>query len=390
MATGLKAVILREIDRISSEKIYLWILLILPAFTFVLFPTMFSEGKAENYSVAVYDADNTPLSRKVISWIEATPEVNFTNKVYSLQEGKRLIEKGDVYAVLKIPKGLEKGVFLGTPKKIILFHSNLNLSAGSGVSVATMKAVGTLSAGINMQKRIAADGEMYNQAHNNVQPIKLDIHTLYNPYINYSYFLVTAILPVMLLMFILSMTIYIIGTEIKYSTSEEWYKISGDSVIVALTGKLLPYTVIFITEAFIMNTIIFKAIGSPLNGNPVVLFFATTIFILAYQAMGVLLIVILPNMRLALSMGAAYASLALSFAGLTFPIFAMNGFMQGFAQIFPYTHYLEILLNESMKGLDVYYSINQFLIMFFFIMLPFLFFPRIKAIMLKEQYWGKS
>ncbi len=390
MTTGLKAVIYRELKRIKSETIYLWLLFILPLFTFLLFTTMFSQGKADGYPVAIYDADNSSLSRQIISWIEATPEVEFTKQVTSLQEGKHLIEKGDVVGVLKIPKGLENAVYSGNPKKIVLFFSNMNLSAGSGVSVSIIKTIKTMSAGINMQKRMSKDKEMLAQAFNNIQPIRIESHALYNPYINYSYYLVTGLLPVMLLMFILSTTIYVIGSELKYHTANQWYKISSNSVIVALTGKLLPYSIVFIIEAFFMNTILFKIVGAPQNGNIFIIFIATVFFVYAYMAMGVVLITVLPNVRLALSLGAAYASLAFSFAGLTFPAIAMVNYMQAFSQIFPYTHYLKIYINEAMKGLDLYYSVSSFLILSIFIALPFLLIPRMKALITKEKYWGKS
>ena len=390
MHTGLKAVLKRELKRIASESIYLWILFILPLFAFFLFVTMFNQGKADNYSVAIYNADNTPLSRKIVSWVEATPEIEFTQKVNSLLEGKKLIEKGDVFAVLQIPKGTEAGVYSGKPKKIVLFYSNANLSAGSGVSTAVLKSIKTMSAGINLQKRLSKDKEMFEQALNNIQPIRIDSHALYNPYINYSYYLVTGLLPVMLLMFILSTTIYVVGSELKEHTALDWYKTSGKSMIVALTGKLLPYSIVFIIEAFFMNTILFKLVGAPQNGNIFIIFIATIFFVYSYQAMGVFLISLFPNMRLSLSLGAAYASLAFSFAGLTYPIIAMSGLMQGFAQIFPFTHYLKIYINEAMKGLDLYYSVPSFLILSIFIILPFLLLPRIKAFVTKEKYWGKS
>ena len=389
MITGLKAVLSREIKRIKSETIYIWMLVALPLFTFIFFPTMFADGKADNYSVAIFDADNTPLSRKITSWIQATPEVNFTHKVTSLYEGKRLIEKGDVYAVLKIPKGLETSVYSGSPKKIILQYSNINLSAGSGVSKAVLTAVKTMSAGINLQKRISKK-EMYDQALQNIQPIRLDTHALYNPYINYSYFLVTGLLPVMLLMFILSTTIYVIGSELKNTTANEWYKMSSESLIVALTGKLLPYTIIFILEAYLIDSILLGVIGVPKNGSSLVLIVATTLFVLAYQAMGVLIIVLLPNIRLALSIGAMYASLAFSFAGLTFPLMAMSDFMQNLGQIFPFTHYLQIYINIEMKNLPLLYTLPSFMALLIFVLLPLLFIPRLKALLTKEKYWGKS
>jgi len=388
MQTGLKAVFIRELHRMSSKSIYLWILFILPLSTFFLFISMFKQGKADNYQLVVYDADNTPLSRQIIRWIDATPEVKISKHVISLNEGKRMIEKSETWGVLKIPKGLEAGIFKGDAHKLILFHSNENLSAGSAVSLGVIKAVKTLSAGINLQKRLA-NKEQFEQAYARIQPIKIETHALFNPYINYAYYLVTALLPVMLLMFIISSTIFAIGTELKYSTAHEWYTISGESIIIALTGKLLPYSIIFIVEAFFMNSLLFNYVGTPMNGSLFITFLATVFFVYAYQAMGVFVISIFPNMRLSLSLGAAYSSLAFSFAGLTFPAIAMSKPLQYFSEIFPYTHYLTIYINEAMKGLDLRYSLVNFWALSVFIMLPFLLIPRLRMFLTQAKYWGK-
>ncbi len=384
----MRAVLVRELKRMSSEQIYMWILFILPLFAFLLFTTMFHEGKADGFSIAVFDADNTALSRQIKRWVEATPEIEIKSEVNSLEEGKRLIEKSEARALLYIPKGTENEIYKGDADKLVLFYSNANLSAGSGVSVAAMKAIGTLSAGINLQKRMA-HSEMEEQALINVQPIIIDTHALYNPYINYAYYLVTALLPVMLLMFIISATIFSIGTELKYSTAEDWYEISGKSIIVALTGKLLPYSFIFIVEAFFINTILFKYLNAPMNGSLFVIFISTVFFVFAYQAMGVFIISVFPNVRLSLSLGAAYSSLAFSFAGLTFPTVAMSPAMQYFSEIFPYTHYLKIYINEAMKGLELRYSLPSFWILAIFIALPFFLIPRLRKFLTKKKYWGK-
>jgi len=385
---GFRAVLIREIKRMGSHSIYLWVLFILPLFSFFLFTEMFEQGKANDYSFAVFDADNSAFSRKLIRWIDATPEIEVTNNIHSLEEGKRMVEKSEIFGVLHIPKGVENAIYSGNAKPLAFYYSNENLSAGSNINLAVQKTIKTMSAGINMQKRLAQT-EMYNQAYNNIQPIKIEAHALYNPYINYSYYLVTALLPVMLLMFVISATIFVIGSELKYSTAKDWYKISGESIIVALTGKLLPYSLIFIVEALFMNFILFNYISVPNNGSILIISIATVFFVYAYQAMGVLIISILPNMRLSLSLGAAYSSMAFSFAGLTFPTIAMDKFLQYASYLFPYTHYLRIYIGESVKGLDLRYSFYSFLALSIFITLPFFLTPRLRQFLTNSKFWGR-
>ncbi len=386
---GLKAVFIRELKRISSRSIYLWILFILPLFSFLFFISMFQAGKASENKVAVLDADQSVLSRMIIRSLDATPEIELTQYVHSLAEARDLIERAEVVAVLDIPKGLENAIYKGDQNPIAFYYANDNLTVGTSVSSAAIKTIKTISAGINLKKRISKN-EMMEQAYHQVQPIKIETHTLYNPYVNYAYYLVTALLPVMLLMFIMSATIFAIGGELKHRTAKEWYEISGESMVVALTGKLLPYSIIFIIEAFFMNTLLFTYMGAPMNGNLFILFILILFFVFAYQAVGVIIISIFPNMRLSLSFGAAYSSLAFSFSGLTFPSIAMDPFFRSLANLFPYTHYLDIYINEAMKGLSLKYSLCSFLALSVFIVVPFFLLPRLRSFLTKEKFWGKS
>ena len=43
---------------------------------------------------------------------------------------------------------------------------------------------------------------------------------------------------------------YTIGSEMKTNTQKEWMGMAGNSITVALTGKLLPQTLVF----FVMGT----------------------------------------------------------------------------------------------------------------------------------------
>ncbi len=389
MQRGLQAVLRREIKRMSSESIYLWILFILPLFSFILFLNMFEKGKANSYPIAVVDQDQSAISRQLVRWVDAISDVDVSEKVASLEEGKRLVEQSKVYAVLYIPSHLEKNIYKNDAEPIVLYYINDNISAGSVINSSILTTVKTFSAGIKLKKRIA-NKETYQQALNNVQAISVQSHALHNPFINYSYYLVTALLPVMLLMFIMTSTIYVVGVELRYKTAEHWYKLSSNSVIVALTGKLLPYTIIFTLEAILMNSLLFNYMGAPMNGNLWVIVLASVFMVLAYQAVGVFIISVIPNVRLSLSLGAAYSSLAFSFSGLTFPLIAMDKSFHVLAYLFPYTHYLQIYINEAMKGQELYYSGPYFMALLGFMFVPSLLIPRLRQFLTNPKYWGKK
>ena len=63
--------------------------------------------------------------------------------------------------------------------------------------------------------------------------------------------------------------------------------------------------------------------GMPLRGGFAVTCAGTVLFVLAYQAVGLLFIGFLGNFRLSVSLAAVYAAPAFAFTGITFPILGM-------------------------------------------------------------------
>ena len=87
----------------------------------------------------------------------------------------------------------------------------------------------------------------------------------------------------------------------------------------------------------LMNTILFKFVGVPLNGSVPLLFASGLVFVLAYQAIGVAISALLSNLRLSLSIGGGYSVLAFTFSGLTFPFLAMDLPVRIIGYVFPLT-----------------------------------------------------
>ena len=371
-----------------SNKIYIIITLVLPLFSFFLFASLFNSGVARKFPVVLVDQDHSSLSRKLVRNIEATPSVNIIEEVEDLNQAKAQIEAWDCYAVVYIPHHFEKNTLRGDAPGIVLYYNNINLAAGSSISKDIRMAVGTLSAQVKVVGKMQS-GEMLQQAKESSGPVVLDAHVLYNPFVSYEYFITTSMLPIMLQMFVLLMSIYAIGVELKEHTAGEWLNMAGGRAWVAVTGKLLPYTIIFWAVAIFMNMLINRYLQTPLKGGTFIIFISTLLYVLAYQAVGILFISLRANMRESLSFGLAYSSLAFSLCGLAYPILAMPWVVKIFAYMFPFTHYLRLFIDQGVKGIPLYYSVSSLVALVLFIAIPSLAIFRLKKAMSNEEMWGK-
>jgi ABC-2 type transport system permease protein len=382
---GFKAVFMRELHRIATHPIYLFMLFIIPAGCYIFFSTLMPEGLPEKLPMGVIDHDNSIVSRKIIRQIDATAQSKITGHYLNFQEARADMQLGNIYGFVEIPANFEKDVLLNKQPKLWYYYNQAYYIPGS----LTLKNLGTmlntLSGAVNLQAR-QARGQNEKQSLALIQPIVPDIHLIGNPYINYSVYLLDIIIPGILELIVLLTSVYIIGIELKKETSRDWLKKSGNSLVTALTGKFLPYTIAFSIMGIFYNIILFKFLNYPLNTNILWMFLNTIFMILAAQSVGILMIGISPVLRNALSFASLYGVLAFSFSGFSFPIEGMLPAVQGLSNIFPLRFYFKIYQNAALNGLDSQYFILNYLLLLLFTLLPLLIGNRLKKALIYLNY----
>lgn len=382
------AVLQRELVRMTHQPIYLTLMLVLPLLSFAFFALLFNQGVARNIPIAILDEDHTTLSRKVAQMIDDTPTAMVAYDIQDIDEGERLMREGRVMAIVQIPAFFEKCILSNTQTHIENYVSGTNITVNGLLSKDIQTAVTTFSAGIQLQL-LTKQGLTERQAMAQLMPVRFDRHVLFNPYINYGYYLSPSFLPMMLLIFVVLTTVFSIGTELKNATAREWLRTADDSVGAALLGKTLPVTVGMFLLSLVMFVIIFKVVGTPLNGSLAIILTGTLLFIMSYQAISVLIVSLLANLRLSLSIGGGYSVLAFTFSGLTFPIMAMWEPMQWLSRLFPFTYYTDLFVDQMLRGAPVVCSLPDLGWMSLFVVLPLLCLPRLKRVCTEQKFWGR-
>lgn len=382
------AVLQRELVRMTHQPIYLTLMLVLPLLSFAFFALLFNQGVARNIPIAILDEDHTTLSRKVAQMIDDTPTAMVAYDIQDIDEGERLMREGRVMAIVQIPAFFEKCILSNTQTHIENYVSGTNITVNGLLSKDIQTAATTFSAGIQLQL-LTKQGLTERQAMAQLMPVRFDRHVLFNPYINYGYYLAPSFLPMMLLIFVVLTTVFSIGTELKNATAREWLRTADDSVGAALLGKTLPVTVGMFLLSLAMFVIIFKVVGTPLNGSLAIILTGTLLFIMSYQAISVLIVSLLANLRLSLSIGGGYSVLAFTFSGLTFPIMAMWEPMQWLSRLFPFTYYTDLFVDQMLRGAPVVCSLPDLGWMSLFVVLPLLCLPRLKRVCTEQKFWGR-
>ena len=379
------AIARREVYRMSSRKLYFLAVLVFPVLSMLFFASVMKEGLPTRLPIAVVDLDQTVTSRKFVRNIDATQSSSVGMQLNSENEAMSELRKTNIYGFVMFPRNMQADIMAGRQPVVSFYYQNAFIITGGLIQNDITKMLHTLAAGVNIQKREAM-GIPSQTMMANVQPIKMDTHLLFNPTTSYPAYVTSIMLPIMLQIFIVMITVYSIGIEIKERTSHEWLKMADKSMVVAIAGKLLPYTIIFLILMTFQNFILYRVLMVPLNVNMGWMILASGIFVLAYQAIGVFFIGLLPMMRHALNLTAFYTILALSLVGFSFPAEAMLPPFRAWAVLFPARHYMHIFQTQMLAGFEVWYTAWSYLFLILFILLPITILGRLKSALIYQDF----
>ena len=384
--SGVVAVARREIERIATSGEYRAVVWWLPLAVILFFAIFFSQEVVGALPVAVVDEDDTPLSRKVVSMIRATPQTALVCEMPDMATARNKVLQGDVVAVVEIPNGFSKSVLSGETANVVFYDSGANISTNSLAAKGVQTALTTFGVGVSLQ-RAEMRGVAPDRAMAQAMPIAFTTYGLFNPWLNYAYYVAPCFWAMILIIAAVLSTIYAVGTELRYATSVEWLRSANNSLVVALMGKLAPTTISLWLLSIVTGALVFGLFGAPMQGSWVVLAMGVIFLIVAYQAVALFIVALTASMRLSLSLGGGYSVLAFTFSGITFPTMAMFSVVQPFTMLFPYTYFMRLYIDQAVRGSEWWLSMSDLAAMLLFCLLPLILFGRLKSILVKRKFW---
>ena len=347
--TGVAGAFGREWRRMTGDRYYLWTMVLIPVAAAALLGAVFSPSTLRRLPVAVCDQDHSALSRQIVRLLDATAEIAVVFHPADLKAGQRLLKTGRCQALIDLPMGLERDADRGTPQPVVAYLGNCFLLPAGTVEKAVQATLTTVSLHRAAAVRMAK-GEMAAAAADQTRPVHLDARIMFNPYLNYAHFLTATLLPALLNILVVSISVFAYGSELRHKTADEWLACAGGHPWAAVIGKGLAHATVFWTLALAMLAWLVKSQHLVIAGSPLRLWTATVLLVATGQAVALVLVAAIANMRLALSMGGVWSVTAYPFAGITYPLIGMPVAARLWSESLPLTHYLKILFAETLRA----------------------------------------
>ncbi|MDI4232741.1 ABC transporter permease [Bradyrhizobium sp. Arg237L] len=346
---GFPLVFWRELAWLRRRPLLLMLTVVVPLGLMLLLTAILSAGIATRLPIAVLDLDGSELSRSVIRAVDATPDTATVLHVAELSEGRHLIVARKIRGLLMLPRNLERDVFAGRRPEVVLFYNTQTFTVGNLVLRGVNSAIPTVAAGIRISLR-TAEGQPVEEAQAAITPIPLQTHALFNSTLNYVHFLLAALLPAVLQTVVVTTMAYAVGIDVETRHRFAILRRLGGGLLPAMFGKMLPYTILFLSMLGIADFVLFKYLELPLRGDPAVLVIAGIVFVLACQFIGALLALLLRPVAAAVSIATLLTAPAFGFMGIGFPRLGMNAFAYGYGELLPGTWYLMARIDQTIRG----------------------------------------
>ncbi|MBR4192206.1 MAG: ABC transporter permease [Prevotella sp.] len=375
----------REMKILIKNPIYLCCMVIFPLLTMFFFTSLLDEGVPQEMPVGVVDLDNSTTSRALVRRLDGFQTSRVVAHYTSVAEARHAMQENEIYGFLYIPKGTSEKLLASRRPKVSYYYSNVSIAAGSMV-MKDMKTITTLgSAGVG-QAVMRARGFTPRQIQTLLQPIRIDLHQVANPWSNYNMYLSTVFVPGVMMLFMFLISAYSLGMELKFNRGKEWLGKANGNIVVAILGKYLPQAVVFLALIFFYEFYIYNVLHFTHAGSLWTIVLLAVLQVFGSIGFGVFIFGLMPSLRMSMSICSLWGVLSFSLAGSAFPVMGMDSPIQALTWLFPLRHYYMLYQITVFNGYPLIDAWFHFVALVAFTLLPWIVIRKIKNAMLTYVY----
>ena len=375
----------RSVRQLASRRIYWLTMVVMPLFCMIFLTDLLREGLPIKAPAAVVDYDRSELSRRMIQSLNGAQMSRITAVYDNIGDARRAMQRGEIYGFYLIPENFQSDL-LSVRTPTVSYYTNMAYYVPASLLYKNFTASALYAKADVLSGLLTDVGVDAEEIVPLLQPINIEVRGLSNPWLDYAVYLCNSFVPAIMQLMIFLTTAFAVCQEMKRATSPLWLRLAKGSVIRALLAKLLPQTFGWQIMMLFMLWWFYGRNGFVMNGSWGWTILSEMMFVLACQGFALFVVGVLPNLRLALSVGALVGVLSFSIGAFSFPYESMYGSIGVFSWLVPVRYNFLIYIDQALNGIDVYYSRIFYVAYIVFMLLPLLVIKRLKRELLNPVY----
>ena len=334
------AVARKELRQIRRDRRTLLILLFVPAFFLLVY------GYALNFDIrhvrlALQDNDHSAASRELVSAFVNSGYFDLVADAPSPTAIDRLIDRGDVRAVLVIPARFGSDVVAGRSTAVQFLVNGDNANTAATVVGYATGLISTVSTRYEVLARLTSPAGPV---------LSVEPRVWYNPELRSTLFLVPGLIAYIAMLTAVVSTALSIVREKEAGTMEQ-VRMSPIGAVPYVLGKTAPYFVVSLVSSMSIVVAAILLFDMPMRGSWVVLVGVVSLFLVGALAFGLLISSIADSQQVAFQVALLTSFLpTLMLSGFIFPISSMPAFLQVVTYGVPARYFLVALRGIVLKG----------------------------------------
>lgn len=345
----IQAIIVKELIQLKRDRVTFGMVIMIPLVQLLLFAFAINTN-IRHIPVGIFDQSQTALSRVLQQTVSATSIVNFTQHYSSLVQAQAAIDRGDVRAVLIIPKDVSQR---------LVRHSTVGFGLPPASDEETSRPIAqwlvdgsdTAIAGSIKSLRNMPLAELLNKPANRNVPT-FEVTLLYNPEQRSVVNIVPGLVGVILTMTMIMFTSAAIVRERERGNMELLITTPLASIEL-MVGKIFPYIFIGAIQVVIILGLGYFLFNVPINGGLWQLAFATLLFICASLVLGLIISTLATNQLQSMQMTVFILLPSILLSGFMFPYEGMPEVAQYIAEALPATHFIRLIRGVVLRDVAV-------------------------------------
>jgi len=339
------AILKKEFLQMRRDRMTLGLVFMIPLVQLLLFGFAI-QTEVKHIPTVVFDQSLSRESRELLDSFSASGYFDIKYTVNGYSDVNRMIDSGKAKIGIIFPPDFARSVNKGVSAQVqVLVDASDNMVANQAIAIAN--SIGLLKS-----------QEMLAQKVKILPPYDIRVRPWYNPDGITAYYMVPAILGVVVTMTMVLLTSMAIVRERERGTLEQ-LMVTPIKPFELMLGKILPYIVlgyIQITVALLIGVTVFDV---PIRGSLLELYLLTLFFITASLGLGILISNVAKNQMQAMQMGFFVMLPSIMLSGFMFPRDAMPRLIYYLSNLIPLTYYLDIIRGIVLKGIGFSYLVGQ-------------------------------
>jgi len=303
----------------------------------------------KNIPIALYDEDNTPVSRELAFAFAASGYFKFVETIQRPEEMTTLIDKGTVKAVLHLGPDLAARVGSGRTALVQVIVAGTNSNTASLVQSYSLQIIERFNRA-KLKKRLEDNPPLRKilpaGSQGIVQP---EIRVWYNTELLSRNFYVPGIIALVIMVSVLNLTAMAVVREKEVGTMEQ-IMVTPIRPVEFILGKTIPFALIGIFQVALVSSVGVFWFGVPMRGSVALLFSCLLIYLLSFLALGLFISTISRNQQQALVTTFFFTFPIILLSGFIFPIANMPPVIQWVTYVNPLRYFLVIIRDIFLKG----------------------------------------